>query len=523
MSDLSQDPAYQEMAKLVNFNPSTPSNLSTDDTDEPHHHPEDSPSPRRFAQMGTTRAGFVLGSMSLVALVVGLLTDQIFRPTPIKTTNPNEPTYEAGDRLTLSLEPPGESGELGALRTEVALKDQAQDLQELEVDAATDINDPVSIDEPETSQTDPQPEETPVQTAAATPRPVAQPAPTPSVISQQPIQPSFMPVAQPIVETTPIDPWETWQQFAKSGTHGQVKLVAQRSSPQPAARNPAPNLSPRPTVTRRSGTIIGPARTVPSGTNAQSNGITGPPRTPSVAQAPTPSLDTYINGRPPIPGLRHPSTQTIPIGTTATATVTTPILWPGEGTQSVNSRAPETPKYIVTLEEPLIALDEQIVFPRGAQLIVTAVPLDMASGMATLDVLSILRDGQAYTVPAGQLHIRGKNGTPLMAQRFHDPGGAIFSMDAGLFVISGLENLGTLLNRPRSSTVVNSDFQGTITNDFNDPNFLGAILEGGAGALAERLASRNEQAIADLAQQPNTWYLPAGTEVQLFVNQPMRI
>ncbi|MEM9485817.1 MAG: hypothetical protein AAGA83_19230, partial [Cyanobacteria bacterium P01_F01_bin.116] len=234
-------------------------------------------------------------------------------------------------------------------------------------------------------------------------------------------------------------------------------------------------------------------------------------------------LGTYVNGYTPVPGMRHPTTQTVPIGTTATATVTTPILWPGDSSQATNSRAPNTPKYIVALDEPLTTSDERIVFPRSAQLIVTVAPMDTHSGVATLDVLAVLRDEQAYTIPPGQLHIRGQDGNPLVAQRFNDPGGAIFSMDAGLFVISGLANLGTILNRPRSSTVVNSDFQGTVTTEYDEPNFIGAVLEGGAGALAERLAERNDQAIEELAERPSTWYLPAGTEVQLFVNQPLRI
>lgn len=504
MSDLKHNTAYQEMARLVNFEPSE--TLEPNTPDEPFYHPEDEPSPRRFSQQGSTRVLFVVGGVSLVALVVGLITNQLFRPVSVEVTTPPDSGYEADERLTLSLEPPTTPpGELGALRTEVALKDQAQDLEEMDSDRSP------LVDEEETDHPVEQPKpETPVKPPAAAtvqrpPRPAPRAAPPRPVQPTAPVQPR---VAPPVAATDPVDPWETWQQLSRSGTVGQ--LVSQ---PAPRSQPPA-----RSTVTRTSRTTLGPAQTVAPGTPSSR-------QQPVVQVTPTPtdnSLGTYLHGHTPVPGMRHATNQTIPIGTAANATVTTPILWPGDGTQVTNSRAPDTPKYIVTLTEPL-ATDERIVFPRAAQLVVTVAPLDTNSGVATLDVLAVLRDQQAYTIPPGQLHIRGHDGNPLVAERFNDPGNAIFAMDAGLFIVSGLANLGSLLNRPRSSTVVTSDFQGTIANDYDDPNFVGAVLEGGAGALADRLAERNEQAIEALAAQPSTWYLSAGTEVQLFVNQPMQI
>ena len=522
MSDLHQDAAYREMAQLVNFDQST--TAEPDNGNGAFHHPEDDPSPRRFSQMGSTKLLFVAGGVSIVALLVGLITNQIFRPVTVTTNEPNEPTYEADDQLTLSLEPPSsdEKGELGELRTEVALKDQAQDLQDLDVDPLTESPDATPNNSPkeETAET------SSTTAAAASSRSVPQSAPAvprPAPVQPAPVQPTPQPQPAVQIAPEPIGPWEQWQQFAQSGTVGQVQFVAHA---QPTARPNTTNQTSQPTVTRQSQTTIGPAQTVSPGTAPQQPFVRVPAsetNTPAIAQAPESSLGTYVNGYTPIPGMRHPTTQTIPVGTTVTATVTTPILWPGDGSQVTNSRSPDTPKYIVTLDEPLMTSDEQIVFPRAAQLVVTVAPMDTDSGVATLDVLAILRDDQSYTIPHGQLHIRGKDGNPLVAERFNDPGGSIFSMDAGLFVISGLANLGTILNRPRSSTVINSDFQGTIATDYDDPNFFGAVLEGGAGALAERLADRNDQTIEDLAERPSTWYLPAGTSVQLFVNQPMQI
>ena len=526
MSDLKNNTGYQAMAQLMNFDQSEATTPEPDISDESLFHPEDEPSARRFSQKGSTKILFVAGGVSVVALLVGLITNQVFRPVSVTSTEPSAPTYEAKEELTLSLEPPTENkGELGALRTEVALKDQAQELETMDdedvpsldgedTDQPTDADKPVTEPVQKTAATpiatQPPPQPAPVHRAA--PR-AAAPPPAPVQPRSTPQRLAPQPVAQPVA--APVDPWDKWHQLAQSGTLGQ--LVSHQPS---AARSNTPSTS-RSTVTRRSNNnAIGPARTVSSRSSSSQPVVQV---TPTTTQPADNSLGTYVNGHTPVPGMRHATTQMVPIGTTATATVTTPILWPGDGSQVTHSRAPDTPKYIVTLDEGLTAPDGQIVFPKAARLIVSVAPLDTASGVATLDVLAVLRDGQSYTIPPGQLHIRGKRGNPLIAERLNDPGGAIFAMDAGLFVVSGLANLGTILNRPNSSTVVNSDFQGTVANDYDDPNFIGAVIEGGAGALADRLAERNEQAIEALAEQPSTWYLPAGTEVQLFVNQPLRI
>ena len=252
MSDLHQDAAYREMAQLVNFDQST--TAEPDNGSGAFHHPEDEPSPRRFSQMGSTKFLFVAGGVSVVALLVGLITNQIFRPVTVTTNEPTEPTYEADDQLTLSLEPPSsdEKGELGELRTEVALKDQAQDLQDLDVDPLTESPDETSNDSPkeETAET------SSTTAAAASSRSVPQSAPAvprPAPVQPAPVQPTPQPQPAVQIAPEPIGPWEQWQQFAQSGTVGQVQFVAHA---QPTARPNTTNQTSQPTVTRQSQTTI---------------------------------------------------------------------------------------------------------------------------------------------------------------------------------------------------------------------------------------------------------------------------
>lgn len=535
---IQQDEAYQQMAQLLNYDSGTGD--SAEETAHPEelellHHPEDEPTKRRFSQKGTTKLLFVTGGVLISALIVGAIANQIFRPQPLLQSEDTGDAYEEQDDLTLSLEDELTSeteDEISSLKTEVALQDQAQQLRELETEM-TDlgITEPEAEEVPETVASEAvSAPPTPRQAAAAPPRPASAAAPPPQFsppTAPPPAQSAAVPAVAHSVIPESTDLWDQWNQLAHSGTLGQVQTVAFTPP------NGSPSASRTP-VTRRpqAGTVIGPARTVSPGSSARQPvtrvqpSQNAAPTASSPAFSPQPSTSQIAQSPASpasVPGLRAPTSVTVPIGATATATVTTPVLWPGEGTSIPNSRDPNTPKYIVTTDEPLTSTDGETVVPANSQLIVTVAPLDATSGIATLDVLAVVRDEQPYPVPPGQLQIRGADGNPLVASRFNDPGGDIFAMDVGLFAISGLANLGAILNRPRSSTVITSEFQGTIANEFNDPNYLGAVLEGGAGALADRLSDRNERAIEELAQRPTTWYLPAGTRVQLFVNQPMRM
>jgi hypothetical protein len=252
MSDLQHDTAYQEMARLVNFDQSNTVITEPDNHDESFHHPEDALSPRRFSQMGFTNLLFLTGGDSGAALLVGLITNQIFRPITVTSPNTTGPTYEAKEELTLSLEPPTDNrNELGELRTEVALKDQAQELENMDGEVSANPDEHTSTDktdidqtaiEPETKQSSP-----PTATTAATssphpaPRPISRTAPTPRAALIQPsasAQPRLTPAAQPVPD--PVDPWQEWQQFAQSGTLGQLVTHTQ-----PARSN---NSTSRPTI-----------------------------------------------------------------------------------------------------------------------------------------------------------------------------------------------------------------------------------------------------------------------------------
>jgi hypothetical protein len=44
-------------------------------------------------------------------------------------------------------------------------------------------------------------------------------------------------------------------------------------------------------------------------------------------------------------------------------------------------------------------------------------------------------------------------------------------------------------------------------------------LEGGFEPLTQQILQRNQQALSEIQQREEVWYVKAGTEVQVFVNQ----
>ncbi|MEO1561008.1 MAG: conjugal transfer protein TrbI, partial [Cyanobacteria bacterium J06632_19] len=53
----------------------------------------------------------------------------------------------------------------------------------------------------------------------------------------------------------------------------------------------------------------------------------------------------------------------------------------------------------------------------------------------------------------------------------------------------------------------------------NRENIFGAVLEGGFEPLTQQILKRNQQALQELQKRGDVWYVKAGTEVQVFVNQ----
>lgn len=82
------------------------------------------------------------------------------------------------------------------------------------------------------------------------------------------------------------------------------------------------------------------------------------------------------------------------------------------------------------------------------------------SGRAMSLVTAILKDGTEYPVSSGTIAVLGEGGNPLIANQYHNKGGEIFSLDAGLGLVSGLAKVGEIINQPDVQTSISQSGGG---------------------------------------------------------------
>jgi hypothetical protein len=278
------------------------------------------------------------------------------------------------------------------------------------------------------------------------------------------------------------DPAEEWQRLASIGSYG--NLAAPTEMPSAIAASSATNNS----------------------------------AIPPIEKPPVNSLTNYL-AQAEKSLLKTTSTNTLLVGTTAKAALKTSVVFSTDGSRIIGSAPGITPKFIVTLQEPITTSDGKPVIPADAILIVTARPLDAKSGLAELDVVGIAIAGRELMPPANAITLRGAEGAPLVADRYFDRGSEISGMDAATFITSALAEVGKLTNSPTTTSSISSIGGSATVSVAPPPNYLGAAISGGFGILSETLNRRSQQAIEEIKTRPNVFFIPAGKELQVFVNQ----
>ncbi|BBD59630.1 hypothetical protein NIES2109_24190 [Nostoc sp. HK-01] len=323
------------------------------------------------------------------------------------------------------------------------------------------------------------------------PRPInpaiERPAVVPAIPENRTV-PEFSPPPQPVVNTppTPPDPLQEWAKLAKLGSYGQVS------------------------TTGTSGVNI--SQVPPANNN---NTVTSP----EVTQ-PQPQTN---------PGLSPGQTQgpkTVAVGTSTKAVVATAIF--GETTRTRgNDKDDDEDKnvFVIQLKQPLKSIDGQVAIPAKTELLAEIKSLS-DQGLLQLNVTKIVsqKDGvlTETNLPKNAIIIRGVRGRPLIANKFPNASGAIASMDLGLFVLGGIGKAAELFNRTEAQ-VVTTTATGTIVSNTNPRrNLLAGVLEGGFNSVIPQISQRNQQAIAQLTQQTNVWFIAAGKEVEVYVNQQLQ-
>jgi Bacterial conjugation TrbI-like protein len=213
------------------------------------------------------------------------------------------------------------------------------------------------------------------------------------------------------------------------------------------------------------------------------------------------------------------------IGASVDGKLITPVIWASNRVNTINKKPQnqqQSNKFIVQISQSLKNEQGLIILPKNSQIIVQVKDIQK-SGFIELEATGAVIDGNEYALPEGAIAIRGKSGQPLIASSWGDKGREIAYRDVETFAVGSLAKVGKVLNQPKSEqTSTNSGFGGTSSFSSirrNRSNILGAVLEGGFEPLTQQILQRNQQALQEIQQREDVWFVKAGTEVQVFVNQ----
>ena len=413
-----------------------------------------------FAKLGLVG----MGTLSII-LVAGAFLSQIMNSgyqTP--TNNPiatEVPTEAKNDTATLSTE-------IESLKTKLALSDQTEAIkaaqQALRQNRTTS---PTSV-----PQTKPQ---TTVQTVYV-PRIVTVErvvkVPQPPIIVRQP--------------STPIKPKK--EQIPS-------KIATLEKNNQKVVQAPQPNMPP----------VFKPV-------------VSPPISTPVIPQQ---TAEKPISR--PVP---PPSIKPVAAGNSVRAVLATAIF--GETMMSNSGDPNQEGKniFVVRLQEPLKTIDGAIALPENTELLAEIRSLS-EQGLLQLAVKKVIllvnNNPTEITLPKNAIAVRAIEGKPLIASQFPNQVSSITSMDAGLFILGGLGKAAELFNRTQSQVVTTSQAGSIVSNNNPQRNILAGVMEGGMSSVVPQIAQRNQQAIAQMMQRTNIWFLPAGTEVEVYINQLLQL
>ena len=434
-----------------------------------------------------------------------------------------------------------EPQETGNLKTQVALGKQAEQIKA--IDEAKKPKLEVKPQKP-ALQTSPSQSASVPSSSAPSPPSSFPPdyRPTRSQVSPPPLAQRQLPDTtvgerqspkQPTREVKPIDASEQWMALSKLGSYGKVESgaaqlssssdrgsatsdpVKQTATEQTAASNiyTVPHAVP---VLTASSQFVAP---MPQTEKTAPGGIVSPLAS-TIAHASIDSAEEahLLNGIP---------IRTLQVGTVAKGQLVTPLVWSepsaisGVGTNATQLETTATPQeFVVGLTQPLSDASGRPTLPAATQLICQVASIDR-SGLVNLDAKRAVIEGQEYVLPTGAIGIRGRDGQPFMASKY-GKGSSLLSADLQGVLFGAIGRVGQVLTQPdsqASTDVSGTGFSSSTTSSHGGKNILGAVLDGAFNPLSQQIQQRTQENRAAIRSLPELWYVGAGKDVQVFVNQ----
>ncbi|MEH2238332.1 hypothetical protein [Nostoc sp.] len=494
------------MSRLVGFEEESSSTdtQGSEDSATPQESlslPQEVQTKQPFSSNPFAKLGLVGAATLAIVLVGGVFLSQLMSPSNKKPENivtpqvREQPTDESTSQQL--------AGEVDTLKTKLALTEQAQMVKAAQQQLRTAKSTPtVALQEPSISSRGrekviPTPPPTAYVPRTVTVErivkvPASQPLPSPQL-------PVVKPNTQPVINITsppPPSAFEEWRRLAKLGSYGQVNATEQPNNIA-AAPEPANNTQPQ-------------EQTSQQGTPA-----------PAVSQA------------------QPQGEKSVAVGSSAKAVLATAIF--GE-TNTKSGGGDETGGqknvFVVRLTEPLKSTDGAIAVPANTEFLAEIGSLS-EQGLLQMNIVKVISRNNSnpteQSLPNNAIILRGTQGKPLIANKFPSQSSSIASMDAGLFILGGIGKAAELVNLPDTEVIplpstVNTPANGTTPASTSSTtslttvtqprrNLAAGVVEGGLNSVVPQIAQRNQQAIAQMSQQGGVWFLPAGTNVEIYVNQ----
>ncbi|MEH2164739.1 MAG: hypothetical protein V7K38_27710 [Nostoc sp.] len=503
------------MARLVGFEeessfpetaPSEDSATPQPSLSEPQSQPQEVQTKEPLSSNPFAKLALVGASTLAVVLVAGVFLSQLMNTSSQKPrTIVAPPVREQPTDQSISQQL---ASEVDTLKTKLALTEQADLVKAAQQKLRMAKSTPTVAVQAEplvSSRGRPRVIPTPPAIAYVPPRtvtierivkvPVSQPLP----VAQLPVvKPDIQPVVN-ITPPSPPNPLEEWAKLAKLGSYGQVNVTDQ------------PNNQPN--------------NNVAAATYA-------PPKDTQVQQPPNPQP---VTPAPMVSQVQQQGQKSVAVGTSVKAVLATAIF--GETTRAAKNSETDEAKnvFVIRLKEPLKSTDGKIAVPANTEFL-TEVRSLSEQGLLQMNVVKLISQNNGNlterSLPKNAIIIRGTQGKPLIANKFPSKSSSIASMDAGLFVLGGISKAAELINRSdtelqpltTTSTVDGNTTSSTslTTVTKNRRNLAAGVVEGGLNSVVPQISQRNQQAIAQMSQQSNVWFLPAGTNIEIYVNQLMQ-
>ncbi|MEH2310230.1 MAG: hypothetical protein V7K35_02100 [Nostoc sp.] len=502
------------MSRLVGFEEESSTDAQeSEDSATPQESlslPQEAQTKQPLSSNPFAKLGLVGAATLVIVLVGGVFLSQLMssNPKPKNIVPPQvreQPTDESTSQQL--------AGEVDTLKTKLALTEQAEMVKAAQQQLRTAKSTPtVVLKEPSVSPRGREMIPTPPPLTPYVPRTVTVERIV-KVPAYQPVRSPQIPVVQPntqpvvsITPPSPPSPLQEWARLAKLGSYGQVSLTDQPNNIA-AAPEPANNTQP---------------------------------------QEQTPQQETPA---PVVSQAQEKGEKSVAVGSSAKAVLATAIFGETNTKSGGGDEAGEQKNvFVIRLKEPLKSTDGSIALPANTEFLAEIGSLS-EQGLLSMNVVKVIshNDGNLTerSLPNNTIILRGTQGKPLIANKYPSQSSSIASMDAGLFVLGGLGKAAELINLPdtrfvplttSSTTPNNTTAEGSTTGStptgstttssttittVTEPrrNLAAGLLEGGFNSIVPQIAQRNQQAIAQMSQQGGVWFLPAGTNIEIYVNQ----